>query len=73
MRICVLLALALLLGACGFLDQIYLDGPSLNPNKIYLNRMDVVTVAARDTYRYACVDRPLLCVSHGIGLECRCP
>jgi hypothetical protein len=72
-RICSLLALTLLLGACGFLDQIYIDGPSLNPNKIYLNRADIVTVGARETSRYACVDRPLECVSRGVGFDCRCP
>ncbi len=72
-RICSLLALTLLLGACGFLDRIYLDGPSSNPNKIYLNRADVVSVAARETNRYACRDRPLQCVSRGVGFDCRCP
>jgi hypothetical protein len=72
-RTCSLLALTLLLGACGFLDQLEFGGPSLNPNKVYLNRADVVTVGARETYRYACVDRALLCVSRGVGFECRCP
>lgn len=73
MRICCLLALTLLLGACGFLDQIQRHGPSLSPNKIYLNRADVITVGAREANRYACVDPPLLCVSRGIGFDCRCP
>ena len=63
----------LLLGACGSLDRIYLDGPSWNPNKIYLNRADVVAVGARETHRYACPDRPLLCVSRGVGFDCHCP
>ena len=73
MRTCSLVALTLLLGACGFLDQIQLGGPSFNPNKVYLNPADVVTVGAREAQRFACVDQPLLCVSRGVGFECRCP
>jgi hypothetical protein len=72
-RSIIFLTLALPLGACAFLDQINFDGSSLNPHKVYLNRVDVISVPARETYRYACVDQPLLCVQHGIAFECRCP
>ena len=72
-RSCSLLALALLLGGCGFLDRIQLGGPSYNPNKIYLSRTDSVSVGTRETHRYACFNGPLMCVSRGIDLDCRCP
>jgi hypothetical protein len=67
------LTLVLPLGACGFLDQLNFGGAALNPNRVYLNRTDVVTVSEREAARFACVDRPLLCVQHGISFECRCP
>ena len=73
MRSLIVLVFTLPLGACSFLDQILFSGPSLNPNKVYLNRADVVSVSARETYRFACVDQPLLCVQRGMTFECRCP
>ena len=73
MRSCCLLALTLLLGACSFVDQIQLSSPGLSSNKIYLNRMDVVTVGTREAHRYACVNPPLLCTSRGVVFECHCP
>ena len=73
MRSLILLSLVLPLGACSFIDQINFNGPSLNPNKVYLNRADFISVPARETYRYACIDQPLLCVQHGVEFECRCP
>lgn len=72
MRGCSILALALLLGACGFLDQMQLGGPSYS-NKIYLSRSDVISVGVRETDRYACVNGPLMCTSRGIGFDCHCP
>lgn len=72
-RSLVLLSVTLFLGACGFLDQAQLGGASYNSNNIYLNRTDVVTIGTRETHRYACVDGPLMCVSRGVGFDCRCP
>jgi len=72
-RSCSLLALTLLLGGCGFLDQFQLDGPSYNPNKIYLSPTDIVSVGTRETHRYACVNGPLMCVARGIDFDCQCP
>jgi hypothetical protein len=59
--------------ACSVLDRIEFGRPTLNPNKIYLTGEMPVTVAARDTHRYACVGTPLLCMQHGVSFECRCP
>ena len=73
MRSFIMLTLVVPLGACAVLDEINFGGSSLDPNKIYLNRADVVSVSARQTYRYACVAPPLLCVQHGLTFECRCP
>ena len=72
-RALIVSVLAALLGACGFLDQVSLNGPGLNPNKVYLNRTDVISVSRRDTERYACRDGLLICVQRGIGFDCRCP
>ena len=73
MRSCSLLALTLLLGGCGFLDQLQLGGPSYDPNKIYLSRTDSVSIGAREAHRYVCPNGPLMCVSHGVGFDCHCP
>ncbi|HEY3517085.1 MAG TPA: hypothetical protein VGL98_08555 [Gammaproteobacteria bacterium] len=73
MRSCSLLALTLLLGGCGFLDQLELGGSSYNPNKIYLSRTDSVSIGTRETHRYACVNGPLMCVSRGVDFDCHCP
>jgi hypothetical protein len=49
------------------------NGPSFDPNKIYLSPAELVSVSARQTHRYACDGPPLLCVQRGIDFECRCP
>jgi hypothetical protein len=61
------------LSACSVLDGFQFGGSSLDPNKVYLSPMTPLTVAPRDTYRYACVGQPLLCVQRGASFECRCP
>ena len=68
-----LLALTLLLGGCGFLDQAQFGGPSYDPNKIYLRRTDIVSVGTREAHRYVCLNGPLMCVSRGIDFDCHCP
>ena len=73
MRSVFLVALTLSLGGCGFLDQILASGSTSYSRKVYLNPMDVVTVGLHEDHDFACVDRPLLCVSRGVGFECRCP
>jgi hypothetical protein len=72
-RSTVVIAFALAASACSVLEQIDFGGSRLDRNKVYLNATDVVVASPRETHRYACVDRPLLCVQHGIGFECRCP
>ncbi len=72
-RSILVIVLASLLNACSILDRINFDPPSLDPSKIYLSPTSVVSVAARQTHRYACVDRPLLCINRGVEFECRCP
>lgn len=68
MRIIIAIAIGVALAACsGF------GSPSLNPNKIYLSPTTVVSVAPRESHRYACATPPMLCVQHGSSLECRCP
>ena len=73
MRSIIMLVLVLALSACSVLDQINFGAPSLNPNRIYLDQTELVTVSPREAHRYACVNPPLLCVQHGFGFECRCP
>ena len=67
------ITLVFALSACSILDQLHFNGPGLDPNRISLDQTSVVSVAARETHRYACVDGPLFCVQRGIDLECRCP
>ena len=73
MRIFSVLALTPLLGACGVLEQMQFGAPALDPNKVYLNRMDIVSVSAREAHNFACVGQPLQCTSRGVGFECYCP
>ena len=73
MRSTIALVLFFALTACSVLDQIKFGGPSLNPNRIYLDQTTVARVSPRETHRYACVNPPLVCVQHGMDLECRCP
>ena len=74
MRIAFVIALALVTGACSLLDQLRINGPArLDPNRVYLNRADVVRVGARETNRFACVNAPLTCYQRGIEFECSCP
>jgi hypothetical protein len=47
-------------------------GSTLNSNKIYLSPASVVSVAPRESHRYACAAPPMVCVQHGFSLECRC-
>jgi len=49
------------------------SSPTLNPNKIYLSSTATVSVAPRESHRYACAAPPMVCVQHGFSLECRCP
>jgi hypothetical protein len=72
-RSIIAIVLVFTLGACSVLDQFQLGTASLDPNKIYLDSTTVVEVAPRDTYRYACVGIPMLCVQRGVEFECRCP
>jgi hypothetical protein len=72
-RSVVVLALALSLGGCGYLDRMLAAGPSSGSNQVYLGRLDVIHVARRDTYRYACLNGPMLCEERGIDFTCRCP
>jgi hypothetical protein len=46
---------------------------TLNPNKIYLSPASVVSVAPRESHRYACATPPMVCMQHGFSFECRCP
>jgi len=72
-RTAISLVLVLTLSACSVFDQIDFGRAGLDPNKVYLSQTSVVRVSPRESYRYACVNPPLVCVQHGIGLECRCP
>jgi hypothetical protein len=62
-----------LLGACSVLNRMNFNAPSLDPNKLYLDPAELVSVSPRETYRYACASQPLLCLQRGIEFECRCP
>ena len=73
MRSLIAIVLVLVLGACSVLDQFQFGGSSLDPNKIYLDQATAVSLAPRDTHRYACAGIPMLCVQHGVEFECRCP
>jgi len=74
MRSITVIVLALALSACSVLDGLQFNAaPRLDPNKVYLNRADLVHVGPRETHRFACVNPPLLCEQHGVGFECRCP
>ena len=59
---------ALAVGGCsGF------DTPTFSSNKIFVSPASVVTIAPRESHRYACANPPMVCVQHGFSLECRCP
>jgi hypothetical protein len=72
-RSTIVITLVFALSACSLLDQLDFNGSGLDPNKIYLDQTNIVSVAARETHHYACIYGPLLCVQRGIDLECRCP
>jgi len=72
-RSTIVITLVFALSACSLLDQLDFNGSGLDPNKIYLDQTNIVSVAARETHRYACIYGSLLCVQRGINLECRCP
>jgi hypothetical protein len=73
MRTVLMIALASLLGACSFLDELDFSATQqLDPNRIYLGSARVYSVSARDARKYACVSGPLLCETRGIGFDCRC-
>jgi hypothetical protein len=71
MRLALVLS-ASLLGGCSYLDGFQL-GPQLDPNKVYLEPLQKLSVSRRETYRYACVGGPMLCVQRGNGFDCGCP
>ena len=71
MRLVLVLAASLLCG-CSYLDG-FQFGPQLDPNKVYLSPTQKLSVSARETYRYACTNGPMLCVQRGIGFDCGCP
>ena len=73
MRSTLAIVLVPLLGACSVLDRMDFNGPSFDPNKIYLSPPELVAVSPRQTHRYACAGPPLLCVQRGVDFECRCP
>lgn len=73
MRSILVIVLVPLLGACSVLDRMDFNGPSFDPNKIYLSSAEPVSVSPRNTHRYACTSPPLLCVQRGTEFECRCP
>lgn len=74
MRSVIAIVLAVALGGCSFLDELEFGGSrSLNPNRTYLGPTAVVSVTAREAQRYACVNPPLVCVQHGVVLQCHCP
>jgi hypothetical protein len=68
----VLVLSASLLGGCAYLDG-FQFGARLDPNKVYLEPTQKLSVSSRDTYRYACVGGAMLCVQRGIGFDCGCP
>ena len=72
MRSTVVLVLVLILSACSVIDQLNFAGSSLNPNRIYLDQTSVVSVSPREANRYTCASPPLVCVQHGLALQCRC-
>jgi hypothetical protein len=73
MRTVLTVALASLLGACSFLDQIELNAsPQFDPSRIYLGTARVTSVSPRETHKYACVSGPLICEQRGIGFDCHC-
>lgn len=72
MRLALVLS-ASFLGGCGYLEGFQFGGSQLDPNKVYLEPMQKLSVSRRDAYRYACVDGPMLCVDRGIGFDCGCP
>ncbi len=74
MRCLPAIMLAVALGGCGFLDELdFSRSGTLNPHRIYLSPATVVSVASRDTNRYACATPPLVCVQHGMRFDCHCP
>ena len=74
MRIAFVIALSFVTGACSLLDQLEINGPArLDPNRVYLNRADIVRVGPRETNRFACINGPLICNQRGVDFECSCP
>lgn len=72
MRLALVLS-ASLLGGCSYLNGFQFGGNQLDPNKVYLEPTQRLSVSSRETYRYACVGGPMLCVQRGIGFDCGCP
>lgn len=71
MRLVLVLSASLLCG-CSYLGNFQLGGRQLDPNKVYLSPAQKLSVSARETYRYACTNGPMLCVQRGIGFDCGC-
>ena len=73
MRVLIALTVFALVGGCTLLDEIELNGPQLDPNKVYLGTSRVHDLNVQELGRYGCVGpAPLLCEQRGIGFDCRC-
>lgn len=73
MRLALLVLSASVASGCSYLEKMEFGGTQLDPNKVYLSPNQILSVANRDAYRYACVGGAMLCVQRGIGLDCGCP
>lgn len=73
MRLVLVVLCAALFSGCSALGQFQFGGPQLDPNKVYLSPTQKLSVASRETHRYACVGGAMLCVQRGIGFDCGCP
>ena len=73
MRVLTALTVFALVSGCSLLDQIELNGPQLDPNKVYLGTSRVHNLNVQELGRYGCNGAPLLCEQRGIGFDCRCP
>lgn len=69
------LCAAILLSGCSAIESVSFDGQATrDPSKVYLSGYEQVNTTKRDVEQYACLsDRPLVCVGHGMNMECRCP
>jgi hypothetical protein len=65
---------SLLASGCSVLDNLEFGGPpTLDPNRVYLDRATEITVPrGQDLDRYACVYGPLQCEMWGTSWSCNC-